>query len=131
MCHHLLASLANLAFLAYRRLPILSLSWFVCSLAKSLFPIATMQPAAAFMMALLAAPILASPAPMPMPTPAPSPKEVEAALAKRTATCTFSGTAGYSSAIKSKASCDTIILKSLTVPGGNVPAECPKFMVLN
>lgn len=69
-------------------------------------------------LALLAAPILATPVAMPMPTAAPSPKEVEVALAKRAVTCTFSGTAGYSSAIKSKASCDTIYLKTLTVPAG-------------
>lgn len=68
------------------------------------------------MMALLAAPILANPAPM--PTPAPSPKEVEEALARRATTCTFSGTNGYSSAIASKASCGTIVLDALTVPGG-------------
>ncbi|KAK6079459.1 Polygalacturonase 2 [Seiridium cupressi] len=61
-------------------------------------------------------PVLANP--MPMPTPAPSPEAVEHAIAKRAATCTFSGSAGYSSASKSKASCSTIILDALTVPGG-------------
>lgn len=68
------------------------------------------------LLALRALPILANP--MPMPTPAPSPDAVERAIAKRAATCTFSGTAGYSSASKSKASCSTIILDALTVPGG-------------
>ncbi|KAH8647375.1 BcPG4, endopolygalacturonase 4 [Xylariales sp. PMI_506] len=68
-------------------------------------------------MALAAvAPILASPAPA--PTAAPSPREVERAIEKRTATCKFTGSAGYSSASKSKASCSTIILDSLTVPAG-------------
>lgn len=61
--------------------------------------------------------VLASPAP-PMVTPAPSPKEVERAIEERAATCKFSGTAGYSSASKSKASCSTIILNGLTVPAG-------------
>jgi len=77
-----------------------------------------MKAAAALLMAFLAAPILASPVAMPAPTAAPSPREVKEALAKRTATCTFSGTKGYSSAIASKASCGTIILNSLTVPAG-------------
>ncbi|KAH8881949.1 polygalacturonase [Thozetella sp. PMI_491] len=53
-----------------------------------------------------------------MPTAAPSPAAVERALAKRAATCTFSGTAGYSSASKSKAACSTIVLSGLTVPAG-------------
>jgi polygalacturonase len=72
--------------------------------------------AALVALALLATPILANP--MPMPTPAPSPMEVERAIEKRAATCTFSGSLGYSSASKSKASCSTIILDTLTVPGG-------------
>ncbi|PVH68588.1 glycoside hydrolase family 28 protein [Cadophora sp. DSE1049] len=58
-----------------------------------------------------------------MPTPAPAPLEVEQAfqerdIEKRAATCTFSGSLGYSSASKSKASCSTIILDALTVPAG-------------
>ncbi|KAL5318423.1 hypothetical protein ACEPPN_013483 [Leptodophora sp. 'Broadleaf-Isolate-01'] len=70
---------------------------------------------------LLAATCTASPAPA--PTPAPSPFEVEQAIQerdieKRAATCTFSGSLGYSSASKSKASCSTIILDTLTVPAG-------------
>lgn len=69
------------------------------------------------MWAALAAPVFAIPAAMPAPTAAPSPKEVEVALQKR-ATCTFSGTAGYKSAIASKASCAVIVLDALTVPGG-------------
>ncbi|KAF3761791.1 family 28 glycoside hydrolase [Cryphonectria parasitica EP155] len=44
--------------------------------------------------------------------------EVERALEERAATCKFTGTAGYSSASKSKASCSTIILDGLTVPAG-------------
>ncbi|RDW59126.1 putative endopolygalacturonase [Coleophoma crateriformis] len=70
---------------------------------------------------LLAATCVASPAPI--PTAAPSPVEVEQAfeergIEKRAATCTFSGSLGYSSASKSKASCSTIILDALTVPAG-------------
>jgi polygalacturonase len=70
---------------------------------------------------LLAATCVASPAPV--PTPAPAPLEVEQAfqerdIEKRAATCTFSGSLGYSSASKSKASCSTIILDTLTVPAG-------------
>lgn len=61
--------------------------------------------------------VMASPAP-PATTPAPSPKEVERAIEERAATCKFTGTAGYSSASKSKASCSTIILDGLTVPAG-------------
>lgn len=61
--------------------------------------------------------VVASPA-APMVTPAPSPREVERAIEERAATCKFSGTAGYSSASKSKASCSTIILDGLTVPAG-------------
>lgn len=61
--------------------------------------------------------VLASPA-HPMTTPAPSPREVERAIEERAATCKFTGTAGYSSASKSKASCSTIILDGLTVPAG-------------
>lgn len=61
--------------------------------------------------------VLASPA-RPMTTPAPSPREVERAIEERAATCKFTGTAGYSSASKSKASCSTIILDGLTVPAG-------------
>lgn len=70
---------------------------------------------------LLAASVEASP--FPAPTAAPSPREVNEALQerdleKRAATCTFSGSLGYSSASKSKASCSTIILDTLTVPAG-------------
>lgn len=65
--------------------------------------------------------ILATPAPA--PTPAPSSNEVERAIEernieRRAATCTFSGSLGYSSASKSKSSCSTIILDALTVPAG-------------
>lgn len=62
--------------------------------------------------------VLASPAHPPQTTPAPSPREVERAIEERAATCKFSGTKGYSSASKSKASCSTIILDGLTVPAG-------------
>lgn len=61
--------------------------------------------------------VFASPAP-PVVTPAPSPQAVERAIEERAATCKFTGTAGYSSASKSKASCSTIILDGLTVPAG-------------
>ncbi|KUI65491.1 hypothetical protein VM1G_00119 [Cytospora mali] len=74
----------------------------------------------ALVLAALATSILASPAPAaaPAPTPAPNPADVARAIEERAATCTFSGSLGYSSASKSKASCSTIILDSLTVPGG-------------
>lgn len=64
--------------------------------------------------------VLASPlaAPAPAPTVAPSPREVERAIQARAATCTFSGSLGYSSASVSKSSCSTIILDTLTVPAG-------------
>ncbi|TVY68693.1 putative endopolygalacturonase [Lachnellula suecica] len=70
---------------------------------------------------ILAATCVASPAPR--PTAAPAPLEVEQAfeeraIEKRAATCTFSGSLGYSSASKSKAACSTIILDTLTVPAG-------------
>lgn len=81
-----------------------------------------MNSTAALLLALAAKTVLAVPAPAaeaaPAPTPAPSPQEVERAIEERAATCTFSGSLGYSSASKSKASCSTIILDSLTVPGG-------------
>lgn len=69
---------------------------------------------------LLASPHAApAPAPAPEPTPAPSPAEVARAVEERAAaTCKFTGSLGYSSASKSKASCSTIILDGLTVPGG-------------
>lgn len=63
--------------------------------------------------------VTASPAPA--PTPAPGPAEVERAieaLNERSGSCTFSGSNGYASASKSKASCSTIVLESLTVPAG-------------
>jgi polygalacturonase len=80
-----------------------------------------MYSAVGILLALAAVRTLASPAPM--PTAAPSPREVEAAIEernveRRAATCTFSGSLGYSSASKSKSSCSTIILDALTVPGG-------------
>ena len=70
---------------------------------------------------LLATTCVAHPAPI--PTAAPAPHEVEEAfkereIEKRAATCTFSGSLGYSSASVSKASCSTIILDALTVPAG-------------
>lgn len=84
-----------------------------------------MLPSATLILALAARAVLAIPAAeaAPAPTPAPSPFEVERAIEeraieKRAATCTFSGSAGYSSASKSKASCSTIILNALTVPAG-------------
>lgn len=61
--------------------------------------------------------VVATPAP-PATTPAPSPKQVKRAIEERAATCKFTGTKGYSSASKSKASCSTIILDGLTVPAG-------------
>ncbi|KAK3934284.1 putative endopolygalacturonase E [Diplogelasinospora grovesii] len=57
-----------------------------------------------------------SPAPTaPVVTPSPS---LDDAVAKRATTCTFSGSAGYSSASKSKTSCSTIVLSALSVPSG-------------
>lgn len=75
------------------------------------------------LLALLARSALAVPAPAPAPTAAPSPVEVERAIEARAvearaATCTFSGSLGYSSASVSKAACSTIILDALTVPAG-------------
>ncbi|KAI1426661.1 endopolygalacturonase 4 [Xylaria sp. FL1777] len=67
---------------------------------------------------LSAAAVVAIPAAAPAPTAAPSPEAVKRAIAKRAETCKFTGTAGYSSASVSKASCSTIILDALTVPGG-------------
>lgn len=76
-------------------------------------------------LAFLAKAVLAVPAAeaAPAPTAAPSPAEVERAIEERAiearaATCTFSGSLGYSSASVSKASCSTIILNALTVPAG-------------
>ncbi|TGJ82653.1 hypothetical protein E0Z10_g6102 [Xylaria hypoxylon] len=43
---------------------------------------------------------------------------LEDAIAPRADACTFSGSLGYSSASVSKASCSTIVLSSLQVPGG-------------
>ncbi|KAI1125241.1 endopolygalacturonase 4 [Nemania abortiva] len=73
---------------------------------------------AALLLSAVAAPVLAIPAAAPATTAAPSPEAVERAITARAATCKFSGTAGYSSASQSKASCSTIILDALTVPGG-------------
>jgi hypothetical protein len=57
--------------------------------------------------------------PAPVVTPAP---RLEDAVVPRAAAassaCTFSGSLGYSSASVSKASCSTIVLSSLQVPGG-------------
>ncbi|KAI0454602.1 glycoside hydrolase [Xylaria acuta] len=53
--------------------------------------------------------------PAPVVTPAPRPED---AVAPRADACTFSGSLGYSSASVSKASCSTIVLSSLQVPGG-------------
>ncbi|KAI1116224.1 glycoside hydrolase [Nemania sp. NC0429] len=53
--------------------------------------------------------------PAPVVTPAP---RLEDAVAPRASSCTFSGSLGYSSASVSKASCSTIVLSSLQVPGG-------------
>ncbi|KAF7954898.1 uncharacterized protein EAE97_000157 [Botrytis byssoidea] len=83
----------------------------------------TKSMAAMLLSAMTLAPALANPIAAPMPTAAPSSVEVESAfvernIEKRAATCTFSGSLGYSSASNSKASCSTIILKELTVPGG-------------
>lgn len=69
-------------------------------------------------LAVLASSVLASPVAAPAPTAAPNQEEVARAIEKRAATCSFSGSSGYSLASESKASCSTIILDSLTVPGG-------------
>jgi polygalacturonase len=53
--------------------------------------------------------------PAPMVTAAP---RLEDAVAGAAGSCTFSGSLGYSSASVSKASCSTIVLSSLQVPGG-------------
>ncbi|KAJ4420311.1 hypothetical protein N0V82_004410 [Gnomoniopsis sp. IMI 355080] len=77
----------------------------------------------ALSLAFLAKAVLAIPGAAPAPTAAPSPAEVaqaieERAIERRAATCTFSGSLGYSSASVSKSSCSTIILSALTVPAG-------------
>lgn len=79
--------------------------------------------AALGLLALTARGALAIPAAAPAPTAAPSPVEVERAIEERAiearaATCTFSGSLGYSSASVSKSACSTIILDSLAVPAG-------------
>lgn len=79
-----------------------------------------MQSFAALILTVCAKAILAAPAPEanPAPTRAPSTHEVERALEARAASCKFSGSLGYSSAIAAKSSCSTIILDALTVPAG-------------
>ncbi|KAI8634642.1 glycoside hydrolase family 28 protein [Xylariaceae sp. FL1651] len=56
----------------------------------------------------------------PAPAITPAPRLANAVAPRRTNTsaCTFSGSLGYSSASKSKASCSTIVLSALQVPGG-------------
>ncbi|KAI0402901.1 glycoside hydrolase [Xylaria palmicola] len=53
----------------------------------------------------------------PAPEVTPGPRLADA-VAPRADSCTFSGSLGYSSASVSKASCSTIVLSSLQVPGG-------------
>lgn len=65
-------------------------------------------PSALLLAAIGASGALASPAPAVTPAPA---------LEKR-ASCTFSGSAGASSASKSQASCATIVLSDVAVPSG-------------
>lgn len=60
--------------------------------------------------------VVASPGPVAAPAITPGP-DIAKALAKR-ATCTFSGSSGYSLASVSQKDCATIVLDSLTVPGG-------------
>ena len=48
---------------------------------------------------------------------APAPTAASA-LERRSSTCTFSGSNGAASAIKSKTSCSTIVLSSVAVPAG-------------
>jgi hypothetical protein len=57
---------------------------------------------------------VAAPAAAPEPTAAPDLND----LKKRATTCTFSGSAGASSASKSKTSCSTIIISAVAVPSG-------------
>ncbi|KAK0109443.1 hypothetical protein ONS95_002137 [Cadophora gregata] len=75
--------------------------------------------AAAALLAAAPVAVLATPAAnaMPAPTAAPRPREVEVALEKRIASCTYSGSE-YSTAIKSKTSCDWIVLADLAIPAG-------------
>lgn len=73
---------------------------------------------AASLAVLAAVKVYASPLAAPAPTAAPSPREVERAIQARSATCKFTGSTGYSLASKSKSSCSTIILDTLTVPAG-------------
>lgn len=101
-----------------------TLSLLLPRLCPASSPSATMKSLTALLLALAAAAPAAlaspaaAPAAAPAPTPAPSPQEVERAIEARAATCTFSGSLGYSSASKSKSACSTIILNSLAVPAG-------------
>lgn len=70
---------------------------------------------AALIVSLLLSAIGVLGTPAPVVTPAP---RLEDAVAPRAGACTFSGSLGYSSASVSKASCSTIVLSSLQVPGG-------------
>jgi hypothetical protein len=56
--------------------------------------------------------------PAPVVTPAPRLEDAVAPAVAAESACTFSGSLGYSSASVSKASCSTIVLSSLQVPGG-------------
>ena len=64
---------------------------------------------------LASAGVVGNPVAAPGPIPAPSLKDT---VIRRAANCTFSGSIGYSLASKSKTSCSTIVLSSLTVPSG-------------
>ncbi|TEY78304.1 hypothetical protein BOTCAL_0050g00360 [Botryotinia calthae] len=67
---------------------------------------------------LLALSAIVSAAPAPAPTAAPNPADALAAIEQRGTACTFSGAAGAAAASKSKTSCATIVLNSLSVPSG-------------
>lgn len=69
-------------------------------------------------LSLLALGAVVSAAPAPAPTAAPNAADALAAIEKRGTACTFSGTDGASLASKSKKSCATIVLSSLSVPSG-------------
>ncbi|TID21016.1 endopolygalacturonase C [Venturia nashicola] len=60
--------------------------------------------------------VLANPAPA--PAPAAAPDLGNAAIQRSNISCTFSGTDGWALAHVSKTACSTIVLSSLTVPGG-------------
>ncbi|KAJ8062312.1 hypothetical protein OCU04_008859 [Sclerotinia nivalis] len=69
-------------------------------------------------LSLLALGAAVSAIPAPAPTAAPKAADALAAIEKRAGSCTFSGSGGAAAAIKSKASCATIVISAVAVPSG-------------